>query len=133
VDAIRTLPAIGAIQRTNAILACAAALALFAFRSNAAAWSCLLGAGVVMVNVFLLTLLVRLLITRAASGSSSTWGAIALPLKLLLFVGLVYLTLFRSGVDGIGFGVGVFTQMIAVLIETARANLSQQRVSPERA
>jgi hypothetical protein len=132
-DGTRTLPAIGAIQRTNAIVACAAALLLFAFRSDASALSCLLGAGVVILNIFLLTLLVRVLLARAAEGSSSIWSAIALPAKLLLFVGLVYLTLFRSGIDGIGFGVGVFTQMIAVLIETARANLSQHRVSPGRA
>ncbi len=130
-DGTRTLPAIGAIQRTNAIIACAAALLLFIFRSQAAALSCLLGAGVVILNVFLLTFVVRILLARAVGGAGSTWGAIALPIKLVLFIGLVYLTLFHTGIDGIGFGVGVLTQMIAVLIETARANLGQHRVSPD--
>lgn len=124
---MQTLPALGAIQRTNLIVACVAALLLVIFRSNAAALSCLLGASVVIANLFVLALLARVLLASAAGGASGAGalGAVALPLKLLLFAGLVYLVLFRSGIDGVGFAAGVFTQLVAVLIETARANLFQ--------
>jgi len=122
---MRTLPALGAIQRTNVIIACAASLALLEFRSSASAISCLLGATVVIANLFMLAFLARLLLASAAGGASSALGAVALPLKLIIIAGLVYVVLFRSGIDGVGFALGVFSQLVAVLIETARANLSQ--------
>ena len=56
-------------------------------------------------------------------------GAIALPMKLILIAGLVYVVLYHSGIDGVGFAVGVFTQLVAVLIETARTNLGQRSMS----
>ncbi len=121
---MRTLPALGAIQRTNIIVACMASLALLEFRSSASAISCLLGASVVIANLFLLAFLARLLLASAAGGASGALGAVALPLKLIMIAGLVYVVLFRSGIDGVGFALGVFTQLVAVLIETARANLS---------
>lgn len=120
---MRALPAIGAIQRTNVIVACAAALLLLVLRSTAAALSCLLGASVVIANLFLLAILGRILLASASGGGGGALGAIALPLKLIVLAGLVYVVLFRSGIDGVGFAAGVFTQLLAVLIETARANL----------
>jgi hypothetical protein len=122
---MRTLPALGSIQRTNMIVACGAALLLLVFRSNASAISCLLGASVVIANLFVLAVLARVLLASAAGGAGSALGAIALPLKLIIIAGLVYAVLFRSGIDGVGFAAGVFTQLVAVLIETARANLTQ--------
>ena len=119
------MPALGAIQRTNIIVACMASLALLEFRSSASAVSCLLGAAVVIANLFLLAFLGRLLLASAAGGASGALGAVALPLKLIMIAGLVYVVLFRSGIDGVGFAIGVFTQLVAVLIETTRANLSQ--------
>jgi hypothetical protein len=130
-QSIPTLPALGAIQRTNVIVACATALALLIFRSSASAMSCLLGASVVIGNLFVLALLARVLLASAAGGASSALGAIALPLKLFIIAGLVYLVLFRSGIDGVGFVAGVFTQLVAVLIETARANLAPRPVSAQ--
>lgn len=122
---MRTLPALSAIQRTNVIVACVAALLLLMFRSNASALSCLLGASVVIVNLFVLALLARVLLASAAGGASGALGAVALPLKLIMVAALVYAVLFHSGIDGVGFAAGVFTQLVAVLIETARANLTQ--------
>ncbi len=126
------MPALSSIQRTNLIVACAASLLLLGFRSGAASLSCLLGAGVVMVNLFLLSVLGRILIASAAGGTGSALGAVALPLKLIVVAGLVYLVLFRSGIDGAGFALGVFTQLAAVLIETARVNLTHPRPSAEQ-
>lgn len=123
---MRTLPALGAIQRTNVIVACLAALLLLVLRSTASALSCLLGASVVIANLFVLAIVARVLLASAAGGASGALGAIALPLKLILVAGLVYVVLFRSGIDGVGFAAGVFTQLLAVLIETARANLAER-------
>ena len=78
-----------------------------------------------IANLFMLAFLARLLLASAAGGASSALGAVALPLKLIIIAGLVYVVLFRSGIDGVGFALGVFSQLVAVLIETARANLSQ--------
>jgi hypothetical protein len=134
-EGMPTLPGIGAIQRTNVIVASLAVLLLLAFRSTAAALSCFLGAGVVIANLFLLAILVRVLLASAAGGAGGggALGAIALPLKLILIAGVVYVALYHSGVDGVGFAVGVFTQLVAVLFETARTNLRQHRISPESA
>lgn len=110
-----------AIQRTNVIVACVTALALLGFRSSAAALSCLLGAAIVIANLFVLAFLARLLLASAAGAL----GAVALPLKLIIIAGLVYVVLYRSGIDGVGFALGVFSQLVAVLIETGRANLAQ--------
>ena len=44
-------------------------------------------------------------------------------MKLFIVVGLVYLVFARVGIDGIGFGVGVLTQMAAIIIETGRASV----------
>jgi hypothetical protein len=63
-----TLPALSAIQRTNVILAALAALLLLGFRSTAASMGCALGAGVVIANLFLLSILARVLIASAAGG-----------------------------------------------------------------
>jgi len=128
---MRTLPALGAIQRTNVIVACVAALLLLALRSSAASLSCLLGASIVIANLFMLAILGRMLIASAAGGGGGALGAIALPLKLILVAGLVYVVLFRTGIDGVGFAAGVFTQLVAVLIETARANLAQRAAAAE--
>jgi hypothetical protein len=122
---MQTLPALGAIQRTNVIVACVTALALLWFRSSASAISCLLGASVVIANLFLLAFLARLLLASAVGGAGGALGAVALPLKLIIIAGLVYVVMFRSGIDGVGFALGVFTQLVAVLIETGRSNLTQ--------
>lgn len=118
---MRALPSLSAIQRTNVIVACVTALALLGFRSSAAALSCLLGAAIVIANLFVLAFLARLLLASAAGAL----GAVALPLKLIIIAGLVYVVLYRSGIDGVGFALGVFSQLVAVLIETGRANLAQ--------
>lgn len=122
---MRALPSLSAIQRTNVIVACVTALALLGFRSSAAALSCLLGAAIVIANLFVLAFLARLLLASAAGGGSGALGAVALPLKLIIIAGLVYVVSYRSGIDGVGFALGVFSQLVAVLIETGRANLAQ--------
>jgi len=115
------VPSLSKIQRTNMILVAVLGTALLVLRSPAASLACVLGGGIVIVNLFLLGLMGRLLLAGAAGGASAALGAIAIPFKLLLIVLLVYLVFTQSRVDPIGFSLGVFSQLVAVLIETALA------------
>jgi hypothetical protein len=51
-------------------------------------------------------------------------AVLAIPLKLLLIVGLVYMLFKRVHVHALGFGAGVLTQLLAISIETWRASKS---------
>ncbi len=116
------IPTIGAIQRTNAVLVAVTALVLARFLSPAAAIGCLLGGAVVIGNLFLLSWMGRLVLAAAGTGSKAAkLGVLAIPLKLLLVVALVYLVFTRAHIDGFGFGAGVLTQLAATIIETGRA------------
>jgi hypothetical protein len=109
----------------NAVFVAVTALGLFAFVSRDAAFGCLLGGAVVMVNLYLLAILGRVLMAAAGEGGAGavTWlGALVLPLKLLLFVGLLYLVFTRVRIDALGFALGVLTQLAAVIIETGRVS-----------
>ena len=119
------IPTIGAIQRTNIILVLVSAAILYSTLSVAAAVGCLLGGAVVIANLFILSQLGRLALAVASGGTATgaRLGMLAIPLKMLLLVTIVYLAFSRAHIDGTGFGIGVLTQMIAVIIETARASV----------
>ena len=120
-----SMPSIAAIQRTNVILIVVVALALGYYASPQAALACILGGAVVVANLFALSLIGRVALAVASGGASSAakFGTLAIPLKLLLVIGLIYLVFTRAHIDGIGFGFGVLTQMTAIIIETGRASL----------
>jgi hypothetical protein len=115
------LPSIADIQRTSLILVAATGVALL-LRSPAGSLSCAIGGALVIGNLFILSLLGRLLLAGASGGASSALGAIAIPFKLLLIVTLVYLVFTQSRIDPIGFALGVTAQLVAVGVETARAS-----------
>lgn len=123
------IPSIGAIQRTNAVVAAASAAVLAAAGMRDIAFGCVLGGAIVILNLYLLTILGRVLIAAAGAsgGSQSRAGVLVLPLKLLIYAGLIYLALRWAQVEparfGIGFGLGVLTQFLAIVIETGRASL----------
>jgi small-conductance mechanosensitive channel len=114
------LPSLSGIQRTSLLLLAFASVVLQLTVSTDASVGCLIGGAVVIANLFILSLIGRLLCAGAAAGSGSKLGAIAIPLKLLLAAVLVYAVFARFKIDAIGFAVGVSTQVIAILIETAR-------------
>jgi small-conductance mechanosensitive channel len=114
------LPSLSGIQRTSLLLLAFASVVLQLTVSTDASVGCLIGGAVVIANLFILSLIGRLLSAGAAAGSGSKLGAIAIPLKLLLAAVLVYAVFARFKIDAIGFAVGVSTQVIAILIETAR-------------
>jgi len=119
------IPTIPAIQRMNAILVAVTATVLFFLDSTAAAVGCLLGGAIVIVNLWLLSLLGAAILSAAGagiSGAAARFGAMAIPLKMLIVVGLVYLLFKRIHIDGVGFALGVLTQMTAAIIETGRAS-----------
>ncbi len=119
------MPTIGAIQRTNVILVAITAALLAYFVSPQAAFGCILGGAVVIANLFALAILGRVALAVASGGASSAarLGTLAIPLKLFLVVGLIYLVFTHAHIDGLGFGFGVLTQMTAIIIETGRASL----------
>ncbi|MGA6970553.1 MAG: hypothetical protein WBY93_02920 [Candidatus Binatus sp.] len=120
------VPAIASIQRTNFILVIISAAILAFFASIAIAIGCLLGGVVVIANLWILSALGGLLLAASSagvSGAAARLGALAIPLKLFIIVGLVYLVFSRARIDGMGFGLGVLTQMAAIIIETGRASL----------
>jgi hypothetical protein len=119
------IPTIAAIQRMNVILVATTATVLFYFDSTAAALGCLLGGAVVIANLWLLSLVGAAILSAAGagiSGAAARFGAMAIPLKMLIVVGLIYLLFRRVHIDGLGFALGVLTQMTAAIIETGRAS-----------
>jgi hypothetical protein len=119
------IPTISAIQRMNVILVATTATVLFYFDSTAAALGCLLGGAVVIANLWLLSLIGAAILSAAGagiSGAAARFGAMAIPLKMLIVVGLIYLLFRRVHIDGLGFALGVLTQMTAAIIETGRAS-----------
>jgi hypothetical protein len=119
------VPTLASIQRTNAIVLVVTAGILAVADSTAAALACILGGAVVIGNLFLLGVLGRFALASAAGngGSGAKLGLAALPLKLLMVAGLVYVLFSSVHIDGLGFGLGVLTQITAIIIETGRASL----------
>jgi hypothetical protein len=122
------IPTIGAIQRTNVILVALAVLTLAWLGREACALGCLLGGSVVIANLFLLTVIGRVVIAAVTGGSSlaTRLGHVAIPLKLMIMLGLLYLVFSNVHVDALGFALGVLTQFVAIIIETGRATLRRR-------
>ena len=121
-----SIPTIASIQRTNFILVVISASILALFASAPVALGCMIGGAVVIANLWILSALGGLLLAASSagvSGAAAKLGALAIPLKLFIIIGLVYLVFSRARIDGMGFGFGVLTQMAAIIIETGRASL----------
>jgi hypothetical protein len=121
-----SIPTIASIQRTNFALVVVSTAIFALLASGSAAAGCLMGGAVVIANLWILSALGGLLLSASSagvSGAAAKLGALAIPLKLFIIVGLIYLIFTRAHVDAMGFGVGVLTQMAAIIIETGRASL----------
>jgi hypothetical protein len=125
-EANSAIPTIRSIQATNLALVAVSAGVLGYFVSSAAAVGCLVGGVLVVVNMFLLAALGRFALAAAErSGGVTRLGMAALPLKLLLFVALVYAVFARVHLDGLGFALGVLTQVTAIIIQTGRVAMGR--------
>ena len=122
------MPTLRSIQTTNLVLVALSAGLMGYFVSRAAAIGCLIGGGVVVANMFLLAALGRFALSAARqSGGVSRLGLIALPLKVALTVGLIYVVFARVHINGLGFALGVLTQVTAIIIETGRTSFRKNR------
>jgi hypothetical protein len=120
------LPTIAGIQRVTAILAALMALTLAVTLSSSAAIAALLGAAVMMVNLYLLAILGRFILGLAQHGGSAALGGVLAPLKMVLIIGLVYVIISSGRVNLPGFAIGLLTQLLAVFIETGRVSLASE-------
>ena len=126
-----SLPTIAGIQRVTIILGLLLALILSAAYSYTAAISALLGAGIIIANLYLLSMLARFLLASGRHGGSSALGAALAPLKMVLIIGAVYVIISSGRVDLLGFSLGLLTQLVAVFIETWRVSaLPSARIDP---
>jgi hypothetical protein len=125
------VPSIGGIQRTTGILAAIGAVTFALVVSAAAALSCAVGAGLVIANLFLLTVVGRAIIALAQGGVVNKVGVILAPMKLFLFVGVVYILLAYAHLNLQGFMIGALTQIVAIFIETWHASTRAGLVHPE--
>src|SRR6266852_2862338 len=101
-----SVPAISSIQRTNVVLVAMSAAILALLASPSSAIGCLIGGAVVIANFWILAVLGRLILAASGAGISkgaARLGALAIPLKLFIVVGLVCLVFTRARVDGMGF------------------------------
>ncbi|HTT77502.1 MAG TPA: hypothetical protein VMF50_16185 [Candidatus Binataceae bacterium] len=126
-----TLPTIAGIQRVNAILAALLALILTLTMSPGAGIAVILGAAVMMMNLYMLAILGRFILGIAQQGGSGAIGAALAPLKMVLIIGLVYVIISSGRIDLPGFTAGLLTQLVAVFIETWRVSLTPNLVQSE--
>ena len=125
------VPTIGGIQRVTGIIAAIATIVLAIFVSPAAAISCAVGAALMIANLFLLTILGRAIIALAQGGAGNKAGVILAPIKLFLFVAVVYILIAYTHLDLKGFMLGVLTQIVALFVETWHASARGTFVRPE--
>ncbi len=126
-----TVPTIGGIQRMTGILAAIATVVLAFAISPAAALSCAAGAALMIANLFLLTIVGRAIIALAQGGAGNKAGAILAPIKLFLFVAIVYILIAYTHLNLQGFMIGALTQLVAIFIETWHASTRGVMVRPE--
>jgi hypothetical protein len=120
---IETMPTIESIRRTTLLLAglCAGVLLRI---SLASAVACMIGAGLMMANLYALSWTVRAIFALARqAGGMSMLGVIAPPVKMLLLAGIVYLLVQSGRVSLPGFVAGTLTQFAAIFIEVGRASI----------
>jgi hypothetical protein len=117
-----SVPTIAGIQRMTGILAALAALILAVAVSADAALSCVVGAALMIANLFLLTIVGRAMMAMASGGAGSKVGVILAPMKLFLFVGVVYILIAYTHLNLQGFMIGALTQILAIFVETWHAS-----------
>jgi hypothetical protein len=125
-----SMPTIGGIQRTTGIVAAIATVMLAIFASSAAALSCAVGATLMIGNLFLLMIVGRVIVALAEGGTGNKAGVILAPMKLFLFVGVVYILIAYTHLNLTGFMIGAMTQIVAIFLETWHASSRGSLVHP---
>jgi hypothetical protein len=125
------VPTIGGIQRTTGIVAAIATAMLAICGASAAAVGCAVGAALMIANLFLLTVVGRAMVALAQGGTVNKAGVILAPMKLFLFVGVVYTLIAHTHLNLTGFVLGGLTQLVAIFVETWQASARRTLVRPE--
>src|SRR6202158_3447092 len=125
------VPTIGGIQRMTGILAAIVTVVLAIAASAAAALSCAVGAALMIGNLFLLAIVGRAIVALAQGGTGNKAGVILAPMKLFLFVGVVYILIAYTHLNLAGFMIGAMTQIVAIFIETWHASTRAVLARPE--
>jgi hypothetical protein len=125
------VPTIAGIQRTTAFLTTGFAALLLGFVSQNAALGCAIGGALMLANLFVLTIVGRAIVALAQGGRVGAVGAILAPLKLLIFVAVVYLIMTSMHLNLAGFTIGALTQFLAIFIETWHASTRAALARPE--
>ena len=124
-------PSISAIQRTTAFLTVAFAILMLVADSRAADLGCLVGGALMIGNLFVLTIIGRAIVALAQGGGAGKIGVMLAPLKMFVFVALVYVLVTTTHLAPAGFMAGALTQFVAIFIETWRAAARGVFVRPE--
>ncbi|MCL5044635.1 MAG: hypothetical protein M1336_05045 [Deltaproteobacteria bacterium] len=134
--AARTIPTVAGLQSSTAIVLVAVSGLLFWLWSGPAAVACLVGGLLVMVNLYLLSVLGRMVL-GAAAGGRGKFALAVIPLQMVVLLGLVYILLGRARLNALGFALGVSTQVAGICLEVGRrlvvcrigqeANVSQEK------
>jgi hypothetical protein len=121
---IKTVPTVEAIQRTTVVVALFASAVLLIGVSSASAVACIVGAALMVANLYALSWTVRTMFALARqAGGATALGLVAAPLKLILLAGITFLIIESGRVNLAGFVAGTLTQFAAVFIEIGRASI----------
>jgi len=127
---IKGVPTIEAIQRTTVVVTGLAAAVLLMVASTASAVAYMLGAALMVANLYALRWTVRTIFALARqAGGATALGLMAAPLKMLLLAVIAYLII-ESGVNIPGFIAGSLTQFAAVFIEVGRVAICDKPCAP---
>jgi ATP synthase I subunit len=128
---IKAVPTVEAIQRTTVAVAILAALGCLIEASPRMAFSCMVGAGLMVANLTVLSWIVRTMFALARqAGGATMLGLIAAPLKMLLLVGVTFVIIESGRLNVAGFIVGTLTQFAAIFIEIGRASIGHRLSAP---
>ena len=128
---VKEVPTIETIQRTTVIVAVLAAALLLMVASPASAAACVLGASLMVVNLYVLSWTVRTMFALARqAGGATALGLIAATLKMLMLAGIAYLIIESRRVNVPGFVAGTLTQFVALFIEVGRASIWDRLSAP---
>ena len=128
---IKAVPTVGAIQRTTMVVALSTAAFLLIAASPASAVSCILGAVLMVANLFALSWIAQTMFVLARqAGGATTVGLIVAPMKMLLLVGIVFLIVESGRVNIVGFVAGTLTQFAAIFIEVGRVLIGTSSAPP---
>lgn len=116
----------------TAMLTVTTAVVMAVSLSETLAVGCLIGGGLMIGNLYILNLIGRAVLAIARDyGGATGAGVAAIPLKMFLVIGIVYVIITSGRVDVPGFIVGILTQFVAILIETWRVSKWGGATPPE--